>query len=107
MTTLTFQQDLPSLETEDCATKIEPLSCSCDNCGQRAERLALRCLIPIVLASALYVYGMLDGAPEGLLNTFERFAYLALVPGMLAGIACISVYALWKSRRRSTACNNH
>jgi hypothetical protein len=104
MTTITFQPDLANLETEVSATESDTLSCSCDNCGQRAERLALRCLIPIVLASALYAYGMLDGAPEGLLNGFERFAYLALVPGMLAGIASISVYALWKSRRLSKGC---
>jgi hypothetical protein len=104
MTTLTFQSDLGVLESADRAPETESLSCSCDNCGQRAERLALRCVLPIVLASALYVYGMLDGAPEGLLNAFEGFAYLALVPGMLAGIACIGVYALWKSRRRSEGC---
>ncbi len=101
MTTLTFQQDSATSEPEPCTPVKETITCSCESCDKRAERLAMRCSVGIVLASFLYAYGMLDGAPEGLLSEFERFACQALIPGMLAAIAAIGVYALWKSRRRS------
>ena len=73
MTTLTFEH-FAELEPEQPPYKEESRDCSCDNCEKGAQRLAFRCLIPVFLASALYTYGMLEGAPDGLLSGCERFA---------------------------------